>query len=298
MNYFEVEPTANPFKVIYVDASHRCNMACHNCFIPNRTAPDLDHLKFDSFLRQLPSRVEIRLFGGEPTLNPHLPEIIQSTRELGHSCTLVTNGLKLADFSYCETLHKAGLREVNVSMNGGTDRELYKKIDNLDCLDRKLQAVENVAKLKMRLRLGSILMKGHNDHVPEMLFELAKKFDVPTTLNFRNVTQVGRYTLEKNENFEFVEMVRHVCDQLGYDFENAMKSNVINALEQERIVLFSEREKTKSLGHKHDIWIKITDWSPPGADFPDPDSKRRGRLTQDFRIAPCFEHIKKNENVY
>jgi molybdenum cofactor biosynthesis enzyme MoaA len=298
VNYFEVDPNANPFKVIYIDASHRCNMACHNCFIPNRTVPDIDQQKFDKFLRQLPSRVEIRLFGGEPTLNPHLPEIIRSTRELGHSCTLITNGLKLADLSYCKTLHEAGLREVNVSMNGGTDRELYKKIDNLDCFDRKLQAVENVAKLRMRLRLGSILMKGHNDQVPKMLFELAKKFDVPTTLNFRNVSQVGRYTLEKNENFSFVEMVRHVCDLLGYNFENAMKSNVINALEQERIVLFSEREKTKALGHKHDIWIKITDWSPPDSNFPDPDSKRRGRLTQDFRIAPFFEHVKKNENVY
>jgi hypothetical protein len=175
---------------------------------------------------------------------------------------------------------------------------LYKQIDNLDCLDRKLKAVQNVAAFKMRLRLGAIMMKGRNNDVPKMLYDLALKFDVPTTLNFRNVAQVGRYTLEKNENFGFEEMVAHVCTELGYDYEKSMSSNIINALEQERIVLFSEREKSKATNRKHDIWIKITDWSPPGADFPDPNSARRGRLTPDFTVAPCFEHIKKNEFIY
>ena len=45
-------------------------------------------------------------------------------------------------------------------------------------------------------------------------------------------------------------------------------------------------------------WIKITNWSPDDSDIPDPDSKRRGRITQDFKIAPFFEHVAMNEFGY
>ena len=40
--YYELEPEKNHFPVIYVDITHRCNMECANCFIPNREAPDMD----------------------------------------------------------------------------------------------------------------------------------------------------------------------------------------------------------------------------------------------------------------
>ena len=45
-------------------------------------------------------------------------------------------------------------------------------------------------------------------------------------------------------------------------------------------------------------WIKITNWSPDDSDIPDPGSKRRGRITQDFKIAPFFEHVAENEFGY
>ena len=46
------------------------------------------------------------------------------------------------------------------------------------------------------------------------------------------------------------------------------------------------------------IWFKLTDWQADGRGFVDPDSKRRGRVTQDFRIAPFFEHVKLHEGAY
>jgi len=33
---------ACPFETVIVDVTHRCNMACANCYIPNRSIPDLD----------------------------------------------------------------------------------------------------------------------------------------------------------------------------------------------------------------------------------------------------------------
>ena len=35
-------PEENPFNTVFVDLTHRCNMKCRNCYIPNRQVPDMD----------------------------------------------------------------------------------------------------------------------------------------------------------------------------------------------------------------------------------------------------------------
>ena len=47
--------------------------------------------------------VEVRLSGGEPTLSPHLPAIIESVARRGLSPVLVTNGRAMAKPSICST---------------------------------------------------------------------------------------------------------------------------------------------------------------------------------------------------
>ena len=46
------------------------------------------------------------------------------------------------------------------------------------------------------------------------------------------------------------------------------------------------------------IWFKLTDWQASAEGLVDPGSQRRGRITEDFRIAPFFDHVKANEGGY
>ena len=87
MNYFELEPEENTFSNIVVDLTHRCNMECANCYIPNRDVPDLDKEKLYDALARLPARSYIRLIGAEPTMRQDLPEIITRVLRLGHRGT-------------------------------------------------------------------------------------------------------------------------------------------------------------------------------------------------------------------
>jgi cyclic pyranopterin phosphate synthase len=96
MNYYEVKPEDNHFKVIFVDLTHRCNMDCFNCYLPNRTIPDMNENMLYDVLSRLPERAYIRLIGAEPTLRKDLPEIISKVLEYGHKPSVTTNGLKLA----------------------------------------------------------------------------------------------------------------------------------------------------------------------------------------------------------
>ena len=40
--YYEVEPEDCNFTDVTADVTHKCNMACTNCYIPNRDIPDMD----------------------------------------------------------------------------------------------------------------------------------------------------------------------------------------------------------------------------------------------------------------
>ena len=143
MNYYELEPQNNHFYSIGVDITHKCNMNCGNCYIPNRTIPDMDKKSLFVLLEKLPFKCEIRLIGAEPTMRKDLPEIISKVRDLKHRPVLITNGLKLANKDYVKKLKEAGLFIVNISLNGGTDDDIYRKMDGGAYLRKKIKALEN-----------------------------------------------------------------------------------------------------------------------------------------------------------
>src|SRR4051812_26354568 len=93
-------PEASPFQTVVVDITHRCNMACRNCYIPNRTIPDLDSQWLLSLMRRLPRGTFLRFIGAEPTLHPDLSMLIREARRMRLHPIVVTNGLRLSDRGY------------------------------------------------------------------------------------------------------------------------------------------------------------------------------------------------------
>ena len=58
-NYYEIEPENNIFQDVVIDVTHRCNMSCKNCYIPNREIPDMDKDKMLEAIKKFPKRNEI-----------------------------------------------------------------------------------------------------------------------------------------------------------------------------------------------------------------------------------------------
>lgn len=289
--YYELLPEQNHFSVIYVDITHRCNMACANCFLPNRNIPDMNIESLYDFARRLPKSTELRLLGGEPTLRTDLPEIIRTLKNLGHTPSLMTNGLKLADFKYAETLKASGLRRIGISMNGGDNDEIYKILDHKKCAQQKLDAVRNCAKLGLRFTMGAILQRGINESVPKKLYDLSIELKPKgfNWLGFRNVGHIGRFDTDNKRNFTFDELIQLISDTL-----NISEQHIRNYQTHDHQVWFP----TNSSEPMRSLWIKITDWSPEPYGILPFGNKRRGRVTQDFKVAPAAEHFKLNENEY
>ena len=137
LNYYEIEPENNTFVEVVADVTHRCNMSCKNCYIPNRNIPDMDIDRLIDCVSRFPKRTMIRIIGAEPTMRKDLPEIITRVKQAGHKVCVLTNGLRLAKIHYCQQLKDAGLRHIYISMNGVDNDDWYETIDELRCAEKR-----------------------------------------------------------------------------------------------------------------------------------------------------------------
>lgn len=266
-------PEDSPFRVLFADITHRCNMACANCYIPVRDLPDLPIDWLYAILERLPRRARIRLVGAEPTMREDLPEIIARVRKLGHIPTILTNGLKLGRRSYVDRLRTAGLRTVYLSLNGGLRDDLYEEIDGAACAARKLKALDNTLAARMNVTAGMILIPGLNDdHLCEFLdFLLAKGV---RDIHLRSVGKMGRHM--EGEPFEL----------------NGLEACLRGALGDRA----GDLVMTGAEGSSRDFRLgragfQLTQW-------PDLGSLTRGRIAPDGQVEPMFESIAANEFHY
>jgi cyclic pyranopterin phosphate synthase len=268
------EPGENPYSTVFVDVTHRCNMSCRNCYIPNRDVPDLDLGWLLGVLRRLPRRTRIRIVGAEPTLRRDLPELISGVREAGHIPILMTNGLKLGRRNYVEVLKKAGLRTVYLSFNGGFDDDAYEAVDNLRCASRKERALTNLIAEHMYVSLGMILVRGVNTHALGDLFRKVQRQRQVHELHLRSIGAMGRYMDEPP--FSLAEMRALFLEQTSID------------LAAQRPHASGPSFADYRFGS---LKLQLTEW-------PDLGSTSRGRLAPDGTIQPGFEHMIANQGGY
>jgi molybdenum cofactor biosynthesis enzyme MoaA len=292
-----IDPAENTFETVMVDVTHRCNMNCANCYLPNRQIPDMNIDRLEACLAKFPARTNIRIAGAEPTMRQDLSEIIRRIIRLGHRVVLLTNGLRLAQRGYVKALKHAGLRHVYISLNGGINEDWYERIDDLRCADKKLQAVENIISERMIINTGTILMRGINEGAVKDILDLIRSH-APRhgLLRFKNIGALGRFDIdaEKN-NLTMDEMQNIVAKALGINSSRLSSFNRIKGKEEHNTRLFPiDLESKPGQG----LWVKITNWQSDQSGSVDPDSSRRGRVTQDFMIAPFFEHIAENQGGY
>jgi molybdenum cofactor biosynthesis enzyme MoaA len=266
-------PEESPFGTLFVDLTHRCNMACHNCYIPVRGLPDLPVDWLYPILARLPRRTRIRLVGAEPTVRSDLPQIIAAVRGLGHIPTVLSNGLKLGRRSYVRELKTAGLRTLHLSLNGGLDDDLYEAIDGMRCAERKLAALDNLLAEKMNVTTGMILVPGINDgHLADFVaFLLGRGI---RDMHFRSVGPSGRHMEGKPFTLDELEALFRAAVPVGW----------------------AEPVLSKAAGSSRDfalgtVGVQLTAW-------PDLGSNDRGRLTPDGYVERMFESIIANEFGY
>tara|TARA_Y100001937_G_scaffold110236_1_gene155616 strand:- start:427 stop:1311 length:885 start_codon:yes stop_codon:yes gene_type:complete len=294
MKYFELEPEKNTFSEVVADLTHRCNMKCKNCYIPNRDVPDMDVDKLIECISKFPKKITMRLIGAEPTMRRDLPEIIERVKKTGHRAILLTNGLRLSNLQYAQSLKDAGLRHCYISLNGVDNDDWYEEIDELRCSTKKIMALENMHKVGLMIDVGCILVKGCNDDAPARMINLMNQKKISNcVIRFKNIGNIGRHMEQQNWTGE--ELIDNIAQQLDISSEyiRSWKEKVDGKTSEYDSFYFPIKQNQRP---RRGRWIKIANWN--NGDKPLLGSTRRGRITEDFQVAPFFEHVVMNEGGY
>ena len=300
INYYELKPEENHFDDVVIDVTHRCNMQCKNCYIPNREIPDMDADRMIEAISKFPKKTTIRIIGAEPTMRKDLPELITRIKQVPHRMALLTNGLRLARLNYVQTLKNAGLRNVYLSMNGVDNDDWYEEIDELRCAGKKIQAMQNSAKLNILRDIGCIIVWGVNNDAPKRFLKLLRNNNIDNvSLRFKTIGQIGRH-MDTKFQMGMDDLINLVSKQLSVSVDYIKswqdKWTFPGGKKEDDTFYFPLSEKSTRV--YKGIWIKLTNWNSDGKETVLSNSRRRGRLTEDFNVAPFFEHVTENEGGY
>ncbi|APE96297.1 4-demethylwyosine synthase TYW1 [Halodesulfurarchaeum formicicum] len=174
-----------------------------------------------------PQHVAISL-DGEPTLYPHLPELIEAYHDRGFTTFLVSNGTRPT------VLEAAEPTQLYVSVDA-PDRETYESVVRpreeaaWDALDESLDVL---AAHDSRTTIRTTLVAGENMHDPAAYADLYRRA-APDFIEIKGYMHVGtsRDRLDRSampDHEEVVDFARSVQDHLpAYDvFREAPPSNV------------------------------------------------------------------------
>ena len=131
-----------PFMVMFETTLH-CNMKCGYCAIWQNQQPE-DRAVRDRVFARMDEAADFGVFawsfsGGEPLMNPHMPEYIEYASRKGFFTSMPTNGLALKKCA--EACAKLDQLEVSIDT---LDREKFAKRRGIDGLPTILDALDHL----------------------------------------------------------------------------------------------------------------------------------------------------------
>ena len=188
---------ASPCRLPVIPVTNVCNLECPICLVYNR-ADRPCFLSEDELRRTLDALIAaagplpiVNLTGGEPTLHPRLPELLECCRrpEIGR-VTVNSNGLRLAeDFALCE--RQAAL-EAHVVLSFNTfDPQVSLRLHGRDVVGAKLRAVENLTRAGARFSLLQVMVQGENQAEAGRLLETMRGSEAVLSLAIQTMTYTG-----------------------------------------------------------------------------------------------------------
>lgn len=170
VSFLEVEKE-EPFSYQYsaplrmdMALTFRCQNNCVHCYAggPHET-DELDTSQWKEAINRL-SDIGIFILtftGGEPTLREDLPELLQYAQNKGMVTGLITNGRRLKDKNYVETLEKAGLDFVQITLESHREQIHDLMTDNKGSWSETISGIKNAVNSQIYTTTNSTLWK-HN----------------------------------------------------------------------------------------------------------------------------------------
>ena len=124
--------------------TYDCNVSCGHCYNEARKKSELSTGQWKTVLGKIWELgvPHVIFTGGEATLREDLPELIGHAESLGMVTGLLTNGVRLADRDYLQTMLDAGLDHIQITLESA-DRNIHNGMTRAKSFDDTVQGIRN-----------------------------------------------------------------------------------------------------------------------------------------------------------
>ena len=173
--YRERDGSTRPAAIIRVN--FHCNQACRFCFVSTHLPPAAD-ADIEAAIDDIGARGGIvALSGGEPTLNPRLPELVRRAKAAGVlEVELQTNAVRLAEPGLAQTLADAGVDVAFVSLHGASADVSDAITEAPGTHARTLEGIDRLRATRIRVRLNFVLCAINHHEFPSFVELVAARW--------------------------------------------------------------------------------------------------------------------------
>jgi MoaA/NifB/PqqE/SkfB family radical SAM enzyme len=161
----------------YLQITRECNQRCLFCSNPpTGKSRSLSFFKkiIDSYIKK--GYKGIIFSGGEPTLYPHLPNLISYVSRKNIHCRIITNGQKIADPDYLLELTGSGLEHICLSIYSDDPAIQALLTENKDSLPHIKKALFNLKRSGITVDIVTVINKYNSGHLSRLARWITRDF--------------------------------------------------------------------------------------------------------------------------
>ena len=216
---FSMEPLA-PYRMDMA-VTYRCNNDCAHCYnARSRHFPELDKERWKKIIDKIwdIGIPHIVFTGGEPTLRKDLPVLIQYAQEKGLITGLNTNGRKLSDQAYLQSLVDAGLDHVQITFESHIPEIHDEMVRSNGAWQETVEGIKNAVNSSLYLMTNTTMLENNRESLRETLSYLGE-LKVPTVgLNALIYSGNGlevQSGIPENELPDLLDIAKEMTDHFG-----------------------------------------------------------------------------------
>ena len=178
------------FHNIFLYVTEQCQLRCGHCYMGKRLERGMS-LSFErasqiiAYCRRLGAEY-ITFLGGEPTLHPDLPKMIDYALESGYSQIMIDSNGLLVD--RIMKIPPEKLYCITISLDGATP-ETHEKVRGIGTYEKTIKSIRQLVEAGYRVRLNCTIFQ-FNIHETQALLKFADEVGV-SLVNFHTFSEEG-----------------------------------------------------------------------------------------------------------
>jgi radical SAM protein with 4Fe4S-binding SPASM domain len=217
-------PVAAPYKADLA-VTYECNNNCPHCYNEPRRL-DLESLPPDEWKKIIDQLCDVGVphlifTGGEPTLYPHLVQLIAHADRRGPICGMNTNGRRLADSTFVDQLVTAGLNHVQITL-GSHRPEIHDRMTSAGSFRQTVRGMENALASPLHTITNTTLLRMNAHEIEQTVTFLhrvgIRTFAVNGMIHAGGGTAPNKQAIPEQQLSPLLIRIRDRADELGMRF--------------------------------------------------------------------------------